>query len=178
MEDYHVHRHVHLGHVVNIGIIDMGGGDNFPGMLNLYITQSESFVFLYDVTDVESVDKVEMLLEQVVCTRQQSITASARPLFTIVGTKADKTGHMTSGRVEQLLNKIYAFQPNHVITTSAKTGANVMECFEELCTSVTARVSPNADIITNFFRQKKSTKNKCLRLLRRLICCCRQQRCE
>ena len=108
LEDSYRKKMLVHGKQVVIEIVDVGNGDQFFSLKDLYINDAAAFVLIYGVDDRESFDKLEHIREQILESKQKQKKKPflEKAKFIIVVNKkknsqgAERSSHHTSGEQE------------------------------------------------------------------------------
>ena len=161
VEEFRVNTCKCMGKNIRLGLVDLTGSGQFPGMLDLYIEKTDCIMLVYEVGNRDSIKEIIRLHEYVLKTRNDSSVN-----FSVVGTKSDLSDDARKGLIDEeisdLLKKLG--NPRH-ITTSAKLDFNVPDAFENSVNDAIGIMLPT-DIALN----QKKKKGFCSRFC---CCCCR-----
>ena len=119
---------------VSAQIWDLGGQESFKSLRKLYLEGANGGLVIFDLTDRKSFDK---LTEWIASFKE---ARGEKPLL-LIGNKSDLENIREISDDEAIQ---YAKSNNmELIITSAKTGQNVEECFENLTKRILDEISSN-----------------------------------
>ena len=111
-------------HTITFTAWDISGQRTFKKLRRTYYPNTESFLVIYDTTDLESFEEVEEWIDEI---RQYGKKNS---IFILIGNKTDlENERMVSSEEGQTKASEYGFE---YFETSAKTGHNVNDLFNSL----------------------------------------------
>ncbi|MBD3193498.1 MAG: GTP-binding protein [Candidatus Lokiarchaeota archaeon] len=117
---------------ISAQIWDLGGQESFKSLRKLYLEGANGGICVYDVTNRKTFNKLDDWVESFKNGRGE------QPLL-LIGNKADLKNKI---KVEEEEAKSFGEKNNmDLIITSAKTGLNVEEAFEELIRKIIQKVS-------------------------------------
>src|SRR3990167_6872110 len=119
----------HQGGKIMVEVCDIGGGDRFSAIRNLYLTASEGFILMYSVTNRYSFSALTSLIEWVASIKEVENT----PLV-IVGNKCDLEEDRVVSTEEGLRYAEKYHSPFY--ETSAKFHINIDEALAELANHI------------------------------------------
>lgn len=122
------------GRLVHLDILDTAGQEEFSGLKDGWIKDSEGFIIMFNLCDRASFDEAHALQEDVL--RVTNRGQGKVPLI-LVGNKNDKVDDRCVSEAEgKAIAKQYGVR---YIETSAKTGHQVTAAFEELIRAMRAQ---------------------------------------
>lgn len=124
IEDTYSYQTVVDGVSLNVSIIDTAGADQFVHVQGPHMKSCDICVLVYDITSRKSLQHIIAIHDELVRAR-----GSALPQLVLVGNKCDVEDLREVGQ-EQAETLARTWQCPHILT-SAKTGTNVAEMFEE-----------------------------------------------
>ncbi|EFC40526.1 ras family small GTPase [Naegleria gruberi] len=142
IEDSYMKEEIVDGETFFVDILDTAGQEEFYSLRDVYMRQRDGFILVYDVTNRKSLDEIRIFVEQV----KRAKNTETIP-FVLVGNKCDLTSERQVSNT-QGKNLAESLQIKHFFETSAKTGQNINECFEEIIRE------------TNSMLRKKSIEKK------------------
>ncbi|KAH9425369.1 GTP-binding protein Di-Ras2 [Dermatophagoides pteronyssinus] len=115
--------------VCTLQITDTTGSHQFPAMQRLNITKGHAFMLVFSVTSKQSLEELNHIYQEILDTKQND--NDTIPLI-LVGNKCDEESQreVTADYAQEYCSKI--LKGSGYIETSAKTGHNVHEAFQEL----------------------------------------------
>ncbi|XP_065644087.1 GTP-binding protein Di-Ras1 [Hydra vulgaris] len=158
VEEFYLKSYGVMGHSVNVGVIDMSGSWDFPGMLDLYFNKADSIIFVYEVNNKVSISEMFLFYQRLVKIRGENHEV----YMTVVGTKMDKQqqyDESTKNEAVDAFIKEIGGRAKHTIT-SAKLNINVVEAFEAALSNVVANMTPNEDAIKRLDKLMKTNEKK------------------
>jgi len=167
VEDFFMKTVVSLNQRINVTIIDIAGGRQFPSMDDLYMKKSDVVMLVYEVGNDKSVKSLKRYYE-CACEAMKGRKVN----YVVVGTKDDL--HESDTKQIDEIHDIFEGLldlPAHFMT-SAKNGCNVSELFESAIKEMVKRNDVH-DRRTKFEKQitieqiedEKEEKRKCCTLL-------------
>jgi GTPase KRas protein len=121
------------GETVLLEILDTAGQEEFSPLRDQWIRESEGFLLIYDVTSRASLDCLELMLNQIVRTKQED-EPDIMSRVVVAGNKIDKPGRVVSEAEAQAWGKEHGVAA--VVQFSAKTREGLVETFEQLIVKV------------------------------------------
>ena len=117
---------------VSAQIWDLGGQESFRSLRKLYLEGANGALVIYDVTNRKTFDRLDDWLESFREARGE------QPLL-LIGNKSDLKNKI---EVEEKEGRKYAKKNNMAfLMTSAKTGMNVEDAFEDLIESILKKIA-------------------------------------
>jgi len=109
---------------INLTIWDTAGQEKFRSLTSSYYRGTNGIILVYDVTNRESFDNIEMWIGEV-----NMYTSNITPVKLLVGNKIDKEDREVSREEGENLAKEKGMV---FIETSAKTKVGIQQAFEEI----------------------------------------------
>lgn len=160
VEEFYVHSCKSQGKTVRLGLIDITGSGDFPGMLELYIERTDCIMLVYEIGNIESFKEIERLHQLVLDVRGDDQIS-----FSVVATKKDQCEDMLETQIrEDIDDFLCKLRYPKFITTSSKLDVNVSAAFENAISGTVSHMVPGARAIVSE-ENKKKRKIYCL--------CCR-----
>ena len=128
------------GKNVKLQIWDTAGQDRFKSITKTYYKGSQGIVLVYDVTDIESFNKIQHWMKQI----DNNANKNVRKV--LCGNKCDKEGRVVTEKQGQKMADSYKIK---FFETSAKADINVKEMFDYL----------SNEIFKNFEEKEKEKEN-------------------
>ncbi|CAE7444009.1 Ras85D [Symbiodinium natans] len=130
IEDMYRKDLVVKGSPVGLDIVDTAGQETYHSLRRGWLQNGKGFVFVLSLADRQSLDGLSAFQEQI-----RSIHPEEAPPSVIAANMADLQRWDVS---EEDLQRLQAGWPNcvQVLQTSAVTGQNVQEAFEQLCSAM------------------------------------------
>ncbi len=119
---YGARRMTVSGRTIVMGIWDTAGSERYEAMSRIYYRNARAALVCYDVTDPESFERVRFWITELAKNSQDS-------KIYIVATKCDLEQQVVDSRDAQDLAHEFSAK---VFETSAKTGHNVKELFQDI----------------------------------------------
>ncbi|XP_063160231.1 ras-related protein Ral-A [Candoia aspera] len=139
VEDYEPNKADHYrtrvvldGENVEINVLDTVGQQDYGAIQDYYIQNSEGFLCVFSITDLESFEATADYREQILRVKENENVP-----FLLVGNKLDLEDERQVS-VEAAKNRAYQWNVNYV-ETSAKTKAHVDKVFLDLLREIKAR---------------------------------------
>ena len=123
------------GDNIKLNVLDTAGQEDFSCMRETYMRQGQGFVLVFSLLDDKSFDAIDGFIQQIHETSERKDIP-----IVVSGNKADLPGW----KIQEEEAESYCRQLGlKYFTTSAKTGQNVKEIFEELVRQM-RKQNPNA----------------------------------
>eukprot|EP00689_Sawyeria_marylandensis_P002480 EC823893.1.p1 GENE.EC823893.1~~EC823893.1.p1 ORF type:complete len:218 (+),score=91.23 EC823893.1:24-677(+) len=135
---------------INLQIWDTAGQERFQTITRKYYQGAHGIILVFDVTDKNSLDSVKHWMKSIEENSKEAVKVN------LVGNKCDlrdsqpeNTSYVSNKQGKQMADdcKLNYFE------TSAKTGAGINECFQNLAQSILSQKSENSEE-----EEKKETK--------------------
>ena len=136
-------------------ILDTAGQEEFYSLRDLYMRQCDGFILVYSITDRKSLDNVTDFVKHL----KRVKDCTDIPLV-LIGNKSDLESERQISRV-QGKNLAELLEIKHFYETSAKTGDNVNEAFEQIIRLTSAHLKQTKKQ-TPPSPRKKQTKKCCI----------------
>ena len=129
--DFHIHRRERGDKSISFQIWDLGGQERFQKMrvFDRYVHGSHAILIAFDLSRLDTFENLPRWIELA----QQ---ADLQPILVLVGTKHDLNREVDNDLIEAWTNK---HGVSHFIETSALTGENINELFENVVTDLLGR---------------------------------------
>ncbi|CAE7737183.1 H-RAS [Symbiodinium sp. CCMP2456] len=132
IEDLHRKELVLKGAPVCLEIVDTAGQETYTSLRRSWLQNGKGFLFVFSLADRQTLDGLSAFREEI-----RSVYPQEAPPSVIAANMADLQWDVS----EEDLKKLQANWPNcvQVLQTSAVTGQNVHEAFEQLSSAVQER---------------------------------------
>ena len=111
---------------------DTGGGERFRTLTANFFRNTQAVILVYSIEDVFTFDNLTLWVEE--CHNNLGSEEIKSLVWVVVGNKVDEPrGQLTNDRVLEYCKQIHAIIK---FETSAKTGENVMEMFQDVAMMV------------------------------------------
>ena len=133
--DFHIHKRTHGDHSITFQIWDLGGQERFQRMrvFERYVHGSHAVLLAFDLSQLDSFENLYKWLDI-------AKTANPKPLIALVGTKHDLDRDVANDLVETW---IHENNISYFIETSAVTGENINELFENVSSELISMHKPS-----------------------------------
>jgi small GTP-binding protein len=129
--DFHIHKRERGDKSISFQIWDLGGQERFQKMrvFDRYVHGSHAIMIAFDLSRIDTFENLPKWLEL-------AQKAVSNPVLILVGTKHDLNREVDSDLIEAWINEHGISQ---FIETSALTGENINELFENVITELLQR---------------------------------------